>query len=86
MREDNFITANMEDEESSSKATSIIWWIVSTTTWGIVSMILIVWCFHNRFGKLLVSNVLKQRSARVQYFNSYNYRAQSLDKDQRFFF
>ncbi|OMC82255.1 hypothetical protein BK128_20605 [Viridibacillus sp. FSL H7-0596] len=45
-----FITANMEGEESSIKAKSIIWWIVSTTAWGIVSMILIVWCFHNHFG------------------------------------
>ncbi|MFD2043055.1 hypothetical protein ACFSTA_01895 [Ornithinibacillus salinisoli] len=45
-----FIKANMEDEESSTKAKSIIWWIVSTTAWGIMSMILIVWCFHNHFG------------------------------------
>ena len=45
-----FITANMEDEESSKKAKSIIWWIVSCTAWGIVSMILIVWWFHNHFG------------------------------------
>ena len=45
-----FIKANMEDEESSKKAKSIIWWIVSTTAWGIVSMILIVWWFHNHFG------------------------------------
>jgi len=45
-----FITANMEDEESSTKARSIIWWIVSATAWGIMSMILIVWWFHNHFG------------------------------------
>ncbi|ETI70898.1 hypothetical protein [Neobacillus vireti] len=45
-----FITANMENGESSKKAESIIWWIVSTTAWGIVSMILIVWWFHNHFG------------------------------------
>ncbi|WP_010677082.1 hypothetical protein [Bacillus timonensis] len=45
-----YITANMEVEESSTKATPIIWWIVSTTAWGIVSMILIVWWFHNHFG------------------------------------
>ena len=45
-----FITANMEDEESSKKAKSIIWWIVSATALGIVSMILIVWWFHNHFG------------------------------------
>ncbi|GIO26311.1 hypothetical protein [Ornithinibacillus bavariensis] len=45
-----FITAGMEDEESSAKAKSIIWWMVSTTAWGIVSMILIVWWFHNYFG------------------------------------
>ncbi|MFB5087043.1 hypothetical protein PGC35_07460 [Psychrobacillus sp. PGGUH221] len=42
-----FIKVNMEGEESSTKAKSIIWWIVGTTVWGIVSMILIVWCFHN---------------------------------------
>jgi len=45
-----FITANMEDEGSSKKAKSIIWWIMSTTAWGIVSMILIIWWFHNHFG------------------------------------
>jgi hypothetical protein len=45
-----FITANIEDEENSSKAKSIVWWIVSATVWGIVSMFLIVWCFHNHFG------------------------------------
>jgi Na+/proline symporter len=45
-----FITANTEDEESSAKAKSIIGWIVSTTVWGIVSMILIVWWFQNNFG------------------------------------
>ncbi|MGE7835799.1 hypothetical protein [Viridibacillus arvi] len=45
-----FITVNMEDKESSIKDKSIIWWIASTTAWGIVSMILIVWWFHNHFG------------------------------------
>ncbi|MGD6969003.1 hypothetical protein ACQCVP_21520 [Rossellomorea vietnamensis] len=45
-----FITANMEDEKSSIKSKSIIWWIVSAAAWGIVSMFLIVWCFHNHFG------------------------------------
>ncbi|MGG0666875.1 hypothetical protein ABE042_22635 [Viridibacillus arvi] len=45
-----FITVNMEDKESSIKAKSIICWIASTTAWGIVSMILIVWWFHNHFG------------------------------------
>ncbi|MGG4345113.1 hypothetical protein [Paenibacillus lautus] len=45
-----FIKTNIEDEESSRKAKSIVWWIVSTTAWGIVSMILIVWWFHNHFG------------------------------------
>ncbi|WP_445480530.1 hypothetical protein ACULLL_10405 [Lysinibacillus irui] len=44
------IKANMEDEENSSKANSVIWWILSTTAWGIVSIFLIVWCFHNYFG------------------------------------
>ena len=46
-----FIKANMEDEESSkAKAKSVIWWIVSTTAWGIVSMILVGWCFKNYVG------------------------------------
>lgn len=45
-----FIKANMEDKENSSKAKSVIWWIWSITTWGIVSMFLVVWCFHNYFG------------------------------------
>ncbi len=44
------IKANMEDEENSSKANSVICWILSTTAWGIVSIFLIVWCFHNYFG------------------------------------
>ena len=44
------IKANMEDEENSSKANSVIWWIWSTTAWGIVSIFLIVWGFHNYFG------------------------------------
>ncbi|MCR8848294.1 hypothetical protein NQ095_07760 [Rossellomorea sp. SC111] len=41
-----YIKANSEAEESLTKAKSIIWWIVSATAWGIVSMFLIVWCFH----------------------------------------
>jgi hypothetical protein len=45
-----FIKANMEDEENSSKAKSVIWWIWSTIAWGIVSMFLVVWCFHDHFG------------------------------------
>lgn len=45
-----FIRENVESEESSRKAKSIIWWIVSTTAWGIVSMFLVVWWFHNHFG------------------------------------
>ncbi|WP_188456940.1 hypothetical protein [Virgibacillus oceani] len=45
-----FIKANMEDGESSTKAKSIIWWIASTTAWGIVSMILVLWWFHKHFG------------------------------------
>lgn len=45
-----FIRANKETEESSKKAQSIIWWIVSTTVWGVVSIIVIVWSFHNYFG------------------------------------
>lgn len=45
-----YITANSEDDKSSVKAKSIIWWITSATVWGIVSMVLIVWYFHNHFG------------------------------------
>lgn len=45
-----FIKANMEDAGNSSKAKSVIWWLWSTTAWGIVSMFLVVWCFHNHFG------------------------------------
>ncbi|WP_223489252.1 hypothetical protein [Sutcliffiella horikoshii] len=45
-----FITANTETEESSTKAKSIIRWIYSATAWGIVSMFLVVWCFHHYFG------------------------------------
>lgn len=45
-----FITANTESEESSTKANSLIWWIYSATAWGIVSMFLVVWCFHHYFG------------------------------------
>lgn len=45
-----FIKANTETVESSRKMKSIVWWIVSTTAWGIVSMMLIVWWFHNHFG------------------------------------
>lgn len=45
-----FIQANMESEEGSSRTKSIVWWIVSTIVWGVVSIILIVWWFHNHFG------------------------------------
>ncbi|WP_404454902.1 hypothetical protein [Oceanobacillus kapialis] len=45
-----FITANMDDEESPTKAKTIIWWVMGTTAWGIVSMGLIVWWFHNYSG------------------------------------
>lgn len=44
------LTANMENEKSSTEANSIIWWIGSAAAWGIVSMILVVWSFHNYFG------------------------------------
>lgn len=44
------IKAKPECEESSMKAKSIVWWIISTTTWAIVSIILIVWSFHHHFG------------------------------------
>lgn len=42
-----YITANMESEESSRKTKSIVWWIVGTVAWGIVSIFLVVWWFHN---------------------------------------
>lgn len=45
-----YIKANMDDAENLSKAKSVIWWIWSTAAWGIVSIFLIVWCFHNLFG------------------------------------
>ncbi|MCA0151097.1 hypothetical protein LCD52_20370 [Rossellomorea vietnamensis] len=45
-----YIKANSEDEKSSVKAKSIIWWIASTTVWGIVCMILVVWYFHHHLG------------------------------------
>lgn len=45
-----FIKANMESEESLIKTKSLVWWIVITGAWGIVSIILIVWSFHNHFG------------------------------------
>ncbi|WP_026690437.1 hypothetical protein [Alteribacter aurantiacus] len=45
-----FIKANIESEESSTKAKSITRWMWSTTAWGIVSMFLVVWCFHHYFG------------------------------------
>lgn len=45
-----FIKATIKSEESSTKAKSVIWWIWSTVAWGIVSMFLVVWCFHNYFG------------------------------------
>ena len=45
-----FIKANTEDEENSLKAKSVIWWIWSTVAWGIVSILLVVWCFDNYFG------------------------------------
>lgn len=44
------IKVNMEEEEYSSKATSVIWWIWSAAAWGIVSMFLVVWCFHHYVG------------------------------------
>lgn len=44
------IAADTESEEISTEAKSIIWWILSATVWGIMSMILIVWSFHNYFG------------------------------------
>ena len=45
-----FIKANPEDEENSSKAKSVIWWIWSTVAWGMVSIFLVVRCFHHYFG------------------------------------
>ena len=45
-----FIKANEENEVSLSKAKSVIWWIWSAAAFGIVSIFLVVWCFHNHFG------------------------------------
>ena len=45
-----FIKSNMEDEGNLSKAKSVIRWIWSITAWGIVSIFLVVLCFHNYFG------------------------------------
>ena len=45
-----FVKANMEDEGNALKAKSVIWWIRSTVAWGIVSIVLVVWCFQNYFG------------------------------------
>lgn len=45
-----FIKANIEHEENSSKAKSVILWIWSATAWGMVSIFLVVWCFHHLFG------------------------------------
>lgn len=45
-----FIKLNVEEEGNSSKARSVVWWIWSTTTWGIVSLFLVVWCVHHYFG------------------------------------
>ncbi|MBY6053151.1 hypothetical protein [Cytobacillus firmus] len=44
-----FIKTNMESEEVAIKARFIVWWIVGTTAWGIVSITLIVWSFHNYY-------------------------------------
>ncbi|MGV2942408.1 hypothetical protein AB5I83_22720 [Mesobacillus sp. LC4] len=45
-----FIKGNMGSKESSIKTKSIVYWIVSTVTWGLVSISLIVWSFHNYYG------------------------------------
>ncbi|MFC0524940.1 hypothetical protein ACFFGV_15280 [Pontibacillus salicampi] len=46
----DFVKANIASEESSTNAKSVIWWIWSTIAWGVVSISLVVWCFHNYFG------------------------------------
>ncbi|ACA40075.1 conserved hypothetical protein [Lysinibacillus sphaericus C3-41] len=38
------------NEENSFKAKSVIWWLWSSTAWGIVSMFLVIWCFHHYRG------------------------------------
>ena len=45
-----FITENVDDVDNTTKAKSIIRWIAGTTAWGIVSMLLIVLCFHYHYG------------------------------------
>ncbi|RIW32031.1 hypothetical protein D3H55_14240 [Bacillus salacetis] len=44
------IKANLGSDESSAKAKSIIRWIWGTAAWGVVSMLLVVNCFHHFFG------------------------------------
>lgn len=43
-----FIKANMDNDAVSIQEStqSIIWWIVVAATWGVVSIILVVWWFH----------------------------------------
>ncbi|MDQ0216675.1 hypothetical protein J2S13_003149 [Oikeobacillus pervagus] len=47
-----FIKANIESniEYTKGSARSIVWWIAGTTLWGVVSIILVVWWFHEHFG------------------------------------
>ncbi|UOE92141.1 hypothetical protein [Alkalihalobacillus sp. LMS39] len=33
-------------EHNEQEATTIIRWIRATTVWGVVSIFLVVWCFH----------------------------------------
>lgn len=43
-----FMRTNLESTKGLTQ--SIVWWIAGTTIWGIVSMILVVWWFHQHFG------------------------------------
>nr|WP_042351600.1 hypothetical protein [Bacillus massiliigorillae] len=40
-----FIKRNMESKKSATTQ-SIVWWIIGNIAWGVVSIILIVWCFN----------------------------------------
>ncbi|MDV2583360.1 hypothetical protein [Alkalibacillus haloalkaliphilus] len=48
--ESRLAKANVEVDEGLTKTNPVVWWIVSTAIWGLVSIILVVWSFHNYFG------------------------------------
>ncbi|WP_017187358.1 hypothetical protein [Alkalibacillus haloalkaliphilus] len=48
--ESRLAKVNMEGDEGPTKTNPVVWWIVSTVIWGLISIILVVWSFHNYFG------------------------------------